>query len=86
VDLAFSNAPGNGQIQQIDILALREVCNPATTTQEVVNLLNSVDGPGTYSRGSLNGTVPPTGDGTQGVVYRTSTVQLLGEAAITTPG
>ncbi len=72
----------NGTAHQLDVLALQEVKSQATTTQAVVKLLNSIYGAGTYARGNLNGT--STGSGTQGLVYRTSTVQLLSEAAIGT--
>ena len=74
----------NGVAEPIDVLALQEVESQATTTQDVVNLLNSFYGPGTYARGSLNG--QSSGSGTQGVVYRVATVQLLSETALGTVG
>jgi endonuclease/exonuclease/phosphatase family metal-dependent hydrolase len=65
------------------VLALQEVQSQATTTQYVVTLLNSMYGPDViYARGFLNGAT--TGSGTQGVIYNTSTVQLLGEKAVGT--
>src|SRR5204862_128183 len=54
----------------------------ATTTQDVVNLLNGIYAAGTYARGNLNGN--STGSGTQGIVYNTHDLQLVGEAAVGT--
>lgn len=71
-----------GNSQPIDVLALQEVELQSTTSQAVVNLLNAIYGAGTYSRGTLDGA--STGSGTQGVVYRNSTMQLLSEATIGT--
>lgn len=68
--------------QAIDLLALQEVRSQSTTTQAVVNLLNGIYGAGVYARGSLDGAT--TGSGTQGIVYNTQTLQLLGEAAVGT--
>src|SRR5262249_42156717 len=66
------------------VLALQEVTSQATDTQAIVNLLNGIYGSGAYARGSLNGS--STGAGTQGLVYRTSTIQLLGETALSATG
>jgi endonuclease/exonuclease/phosphatase family metal-dependent hydrolase len=73
-----------GTSRPIDILALQEVNTQATTTQAVVDLLNGIYGANTYARGTLNGN--STGAGTQGIVFRTSTVSLLGEYAFGTIG
>lgn len=70
----------NGVAAPIDVLALQEVLSQSTTTQTVVNQLNAIYGPGAYARGNLDGA--STGSGTQGVVYRVSTMQLLSEATI----
>src|SRR5262249_3043348 len=72
----------NGNSRQIDVLALQEVDSQTTDTQAVVNLLNGIYGSGAYARGNLNRA--STGAGTQGIVYRTSTIQLLDEDAIGT--
>jgi endonuclease/exonuclease/phosphatase family metal-dependent hydrolase len=79
---AIGNEVYNGNARQIDILALQETDSQATDTQAVVNLLNGIYGSGAYARGSVNGA--STGAGTQGIVYRTSTVQLLEEVALPT--
>ncbi|MFO0939538.1 MAG: MBG domain-containing protein [Pirellulales bacterium] len=64
----------------IDLLALQEVFSQSSTTQTVANQMNAIYGSGIYGRGSLNGA--SIGSGTQGVVYNTQTLQLLGEAVI----
>src|SRR5262245_35076745 len=74
----------NGVSRPVDILALQETDSQATDTQTVLNLLNGIYGAGAYARGNLNGS--STGAGTQGIVYRTSTVQLLGETALSAAG
>jgi endonuclease/exonuclease/phosphatase family metal-dependent hydrolase len=67
----------------IDVLALQEVGSQSSTTQAVVNLLNAIYGANTYARGTLNGST--AGSGTQGLVYRTSTVQLVSEFLVPIP-
>ncbi|MDX2038445.1 MAG: Calx-beta domain-containing protein [Isosphaeraceae bacterium] len=79
---AMGNESYAGNAQPIDILLLQEVQSQTTTTAAVLALMNSLYGSGSYARGTLNGGT--TGSGTQGIVYRTSTVQLLGEAAVGT--
>lgn len=79
---AIGNERVGSLSQPIDVLALQEVQNQATTTQAVVNLLNGIYGAGVYARGSLDGT--STGSGTQGIVYNTQTMQLMGEVAVGT--
>jgi hypothetical protein len=74
----------NGTSRPIDVLALEETDSQATDTQAVVNLLNGIYGAGVYARGNVNGS--STGAGTQGVVYRTSTIQLMGETALSAAG
>ena len=71
-----------GRARPMDVLALQEVQRQATTTQAVVNILNGIYGPGVYARGTMDGAT--TGGGTQGLVYNTQTLQLLGEARIGT--
>lgn len=72
----------NGISRPIDLLALQEVFSQSSTTQLVVNMLNSIYGAGTYARGILDG--GSIGSGTQGVVYNTQTLQLLNELAVGT--
>jgi endonuclease/exonuclease/phosphatase family metal-dependent hydrolase len=69
-----------GISRPIDVLALQEVSSQATTTATVAGLLNSIYGAAIYATGTLDGA--STGSGTQGVVYNTQSVQLLGEATI----
>ncbi len=71
-----------GLSRPIDLLAIQEVFSQSSTTQLVVNMLNSIYGAGFYARGSLNG--GSTGAGTQGVVYNTQSLQLLGESVVGT--
>jgi hypothetical protein len=75
----------NGRAQPIDILALQEVQSQQTTTQAVVTLLNGIYGDGTSARGNVDGTVLP-GSGTQGIVFCSSSVQLVDGDQITVPG
>src|SRR5262249_32332839 len=74
--------PLGGVSRPLDLLALQEVRSHATTSEYVVGLLNARYGDGVYARGSLDGRT--TGAGTQGLVYNTLTVELLGEAAVGT--
>ncbi len=79
---AIGSETVNGVAEPLDVLALQEVQHQATTTQDVVDLLNGIYGPGVYACGSLDGR--STGTGTQGLVYNTQTVQLLDETAVGT--
>lgn len=79
---AMSAEPVAGKAAQVDLIALQEVESQATTTQDVVNLMNGIYGAGVYARGSMDG--DSTGSGTQGVVYNTQTLQLSGESKIGT--
>lgn len=76
---AFGDQVVNGVSRPVDIIALQETDSQATDTQTIVNLLNTIYGANTYARGNTNGAT--TGAGTQGIVYRTSTVQLVAETA-----
>ena len=71
-----------GISRQIDVLALQEIDTAITrpTQIAVANLLNSIYGAAIYAYGTLIGA--STGSGTQGVVYNTQTVQLLGETVV----
>src|SRR4051812_6012992 len=72
----------DGVSRPIDVLALQEVKSQATTTADVVAILNGIYGAGTYSRGSLDGA--STGGGVVGLAYNTKTVQLVSESAVGT--
>lgn len=72
----------SGIAKRIDVLALQEVLSQAATTQLVAGLLNDVYDTTTYVSGTLNGGT--AGNGTLGVVYNNSTVQLVSETAIGT--
>ena len=70
----------NGIARPIDILALQEQRSAASTTQQIVDLLNGIYGAGTYDRGTVN---PNTfGGGRVGVIYNTQTVELLGQTPV----
>jgi hypothetical protein len=72
----------NGIAKPIDVLVLQEQSNVTTTTQAIVDLLNSIYGPGVYARGDLNGAT--TGAGRPGIVYRIDSVMLLEETTAST--
>lgn len=67
----------NGIAKPIDVLSLQEQTTPATTTQDIVNLLNAYYGAGTYARGVQIAT--STGAGRPAIIYNTQTVQLISE-------
>lgn len=81
----------NGIARPADIILLQEQQQPDTTTQDLVNRLNSIYAPQgiTYARGfRVGNTTSGNGLGTpnaneirQGVVYRTDSVQLIGETS-----
>ncbi|MFL5329957.1 MAG: hypothetical protein ACJ8C4_13715 [Gemmataceae bacterium] len=88
----IGNEPLNSQTEAIDLLTLEEVKSQATTTADVVALMNSLYGAGMYSGSNVAGTNPgevvvdgtSTGAGTQGVVYNAQKLQLLSQKAIGT--
>jgi secreted trypsin-like serine protease len=71
-----------GFSRPVDLFALQEVLSQATTSAIVAASLNNTYSTTAYAHGTLNGNT--TGAGTQGVVYNSSTLQLLSEAAIGT--
>lgn len=77
---AIGDESRNGIQRPLDVISLQEV--NASSTQAVVDLLNSIYGPGTYARSTVFG----GGDTTQSIVYRTSSVQLVGQKAFGTTG
>ncbi|CAN5436320.1 hypothetical protein BH09PLA1_BH09PLA1_03720 [soil metagenome] len=74
--------PTTGIAKPIDILCLQEWHAGNTTGAAYANLLNTMYGTTTFSHGTLSG--GSTGSGTQGVVYNSAIVQLLGETAVGT--
>lgn len=73
-----------GLARPVDILLLQESDSQATTTQAAVNALNALYGSGTYARGTIDGST--TGAGRPGIVYRTSSVDLIQESALSVSG
>ena len=57
---------------------------PATTAQNIVNLLNSIYGPGTYARSDILQPGQSTDGTTQAVIYNTQTVQLIDQVKVGT--
>ncbi len=79
---AIGDESTGGIAKPIDILALQEQDDIATTTQIFVNMLNAIYGPGTYARGYVLNDV--TAKLHTGIVYNTNTVTLLEEHAFGT--
>ena len=77
----------NGIARPIDVLLLQEQSSMSLTGQAFVDLLNGIYGPGTYARSFVNGaTSEPNGDaGRPGLVYNTTTVQLVEEVVASAP-
>jgi hypothetical protein len=73
----------NGIDRPIDVLLLQEQYSMSQSTQAFVDLLNGIYGAGTYARSFVNGgTSEPNGDaGRPGLVYNTTTVQLVEEVS-----
>ena len=72
----------NGKSRQVDLFALQEVLSQSTTSTIIAAALNTLYGTTAYAAGTLNG--GSSGSGTQGVVYNTETLELLGEATVGT--
>jgi hypothetical protein len=81
---AIGNYVVNGFAKPIDVLALQEQTSSATTTQQIVNLLNSIYGAGTYARATLDGGTTGGGGGRPGMIYNSSTIQLIGQSTVGT--
>jgi hypothetical protein len=79
----------SGNSQPIDVLALQELHynNPSISTslQSIVNTLNGIYGAGTYAYDTLVGTTDGnlTGNGPNGLIYNTRTVEDLGAFGLT---
>ena len=72
---ALGDQSRGGFAKPIDLLFLQEQGSLTNDTQGFVNALNTLYGAGTYARGFLDG----DGNGTQAVVYRSGSVQLIAE-------
>jgi hypothetical protein len=77
--------------QPIDVLALNELHNDGTSISTslpaIVNVLNGIYGAGTYAYDTYVGTTDGTtlsGNGPNGLIYNTHTVQDLGAVGLTT--
>jgi hypothetical protein len=70
----------NGAARPVDVLALQEVDLSLTYASSVASVLNGIYGAGSYSYSTTAG----QGDSTQGLVYRTSTVELIAAQAFGT--
>jgi len=72
-----------GIAKPIDVLVLQEQQSVATTTQQIVGLLNGIYGAGRYARGTVDGRFLGDPDHAlrAGVVYDTQSVSLEGEIA-----
>lgn len=74
-----NSGPTTGIAKRIDILCLQEVFTPQTTGAQYAALLNSMYGTTSFSYGTIAG--GSSGSGTQGYVYNSAKVQLVGETA-----
>jgi hypothetical protein len=74
----------NGIARPIDVLLLQEQNSFSTTTQSILDILNAptMYGAGAYSMAMVDGDT--TGSGRPGLIYKTSTVQLIGSTALGT--
>lgn len=72
----------NGIAKAPDVISLQEQDSSASTTQNLVNILNAIYGAGTYARATLDGGT--SGAGRPGLIYNTKTVQLISQLAFGT--
>ncbi len=77
---AIGAESANGIARPVDILVLEEQDSSATTTQKIVDVLNGIYGAGAYTRATLDGAT--TGAGRPGLIYRTGSVDLIGQTAV----
>lgn len=70
----------NGDARPVDVLALQEVHLNLSEASSIASLLNGIYGAGSYSYSTTAG----QGDSTQGLVYRTSTIELVSSQAFGT--
>lgn len=78
----IANDNTSGFARPIDILLVQETQAQATTTQAVVNILNTLYGANTYAHGVVD--ADTTGGGRTGIIYRTASVSLVGETQVGT--
>lgn len=71
----------NGIAKPLDVLILQEQSSSASTTQAIVDVLNTIYGGG-YARATLDGVT--SGAGRPGLIYNTNTVQLIDQIAFGT--
>ncbi len=76
----IGNESTGGIAKRIDVLLLQEQASHATSTQQMVNLLNGLYGAGTYAKATLNPT--SWGSGSPGMIYNTNTVQLMQQSLV----
>ena len=74
-----------GIAKPIDLLLLQEQAAPVTTTQAIVNLLDSIYGTGLYARSQVSGG-PSYSSMRQSLIYNTQTVSLLEDLALFSAG
>lgn len=81
---AIGNHHLAGNAQPIDVLSLQELDGTqftpgnSATLPHIVNQLNAIYGPGTYAADTLkNPTTGGTGGGPNGLVYNTTTIQMV---------
>ena len=79
---AIGDESVGGIAKPIDVLALQEQSSWATTTQEIVGILNDIYGAGTYASANTDGIT--SGGGRPGLIYNTTTVELHGQVAFGT--
>jgi len=72
---AIGEEQRNGIAKPIDVLLVQEQASWSTTTQSLADLLNGIYGANTYGLAMLDGGT--TGGGRPGLIYNTSTVQLI---------
>jgi endonuclease/exonuclease/phosphatase family metal-dependent hydrolase len=77
---AIGNEVRLGVAKPIDVLALQEQAASSTSTQSIVNLLNSIYGSGTYARSTLDANT--LGAGRVGLIYNTQSVQLISSVPV----
>ncbi len=71
-----------GISRPIDVLAVQEQSSAAADTADIVDILNGIYGPGAYDYATLNGGT--SGAGRPGLVFNTTTIELLDQTAFGT--
>ncbi len=78
---AIGNEDVNGIAKAPDIITLQEQDSPTTSTQDIVDILNGIHGPGFYARNTFKPST--TGGGVVGVIYNTNSLTLTGQFDVT---